>query len=66
MEEAKNQVPIGINRLTVVANSKGEVYKLLKFTGKYYLPPLSHSDADYIHDILTGIKRVWAKYEYLH
>ena len=58
MEEAKNQVPIGINCLIVIANSKREVYKLLKLTRKYYLPPLSHSDADYIRDILTGIKIV--------
>ena len=65
MEEVKNQVPMGINRLIVVANSKREVYKLLKFTGKYYLPPLSHTDADYIHDILTGIKKVKMKEQYL-
>ena len=65
MEETRNQVPMGINRLIVVANSKREVYKLRKYTWKYYLSPLTHSDANYIHDILTGIKRVWAKYEYL-
>ena len=51
MEDAKNQVPMKINRLTVGANSKREVYKLLKYTEKYYLSPLSHSDTDYIHDI---------------
>ena len=65
MEEAKNQVLMGINRLIIVANSKREVYKLLKYTEKYYLSPLSHSDANYIHDILADIKRVLAKYEYL-
>ena len=46
---------MGINRLVVVANSKREVYKFIKYTGKYYL---SHLDADYIHDILAGIKRI--------
>ena len=58
MEESKNQVSLGIGRLTVVANSKTKVYKLLKYTGKYYLPSLTHSDADYIHDIMTGIKKI--------
>ena len=52
---------MGINLLIVVASSKREVFKFIKYTGKYYLSPLSHSDADYIHDILTGIKWVWAK-----
>ena len=39
--------------------------QVAKVQGKFYLSLLSHSDANYIHDILTGIKRVWAKYEYL-
>ena len=47
MEEFKNQVLLGISRLTVVVNPKTEVYKLLKYTGKFYLPPLTSSDADY-------------------
>ena len=46
MEEAKIQVPMGINRLIVVANSKREVNKLKKYKVKYYLLPLPHSDDD--------------------
>ena len=48
---------MGISRLTVVANPKTEVYMLLRYTGKYYLPLLTSSDADYIHDIMTAIKK---------
>ena len=65
MEETKIQVSMGINRLIVVANSKREAYEFIKYTGRYYLSPLSLSDTDYIRDILAGIKRIWAKYEYL-
>ena len=58
MEVSINKVHLGINELTVVANSKTEVFMLLKYTWKYYLLPLTHLDADYIHDIMTRIKKV--------
>ena len=65
MEEIKAKVPIGINRLIVFANSKRELYKLIKFIKKYYLSPLSHKDSDYIYDILTGFKKVKMTEQYL-
>ena len=58
MEEEKQGILMGINRLAVIASTKGKVYRLLKHTGKYYMPPLSYSDADFVHDAITEIKKV--------
>ena len=55
MEEENEGILMGINRLVVVASTKGEVYRLLEYTTKYYMPPLSYSDADFVHDVITGI-----------
>ena len=58
MEEEKHGIPMGINKLAVIASTKGEVYRLLKHTTKYYIHPLSYSDSDFEHDVITGVKKV--------
>ena len=58
MEEVKQMHELSIPRVKVIASTKSELYKLLKNQGNYYLPPLSQTDGGYIHDVMTGIKKV--------
>ena len=58
MKEEKQGIPMGINKLAVIASTNGEVSRLLKHTEKYYMPPLSYSDAVFVHDVITGILKV--------
>ena len=53
--EEKQGIQMKINRLAVIESTKGEVYRLLKHTEKHYMPPLSYSDADFAHDVITAI-----------
>ena len=38
--------------------SKREIYSILVTKGKYYLPPESLTNSDFIHDIMVGKKKV--------
>ena len=42
---------------------KGEVYQLMSFLGGYYLYPISQTNRDYIHDILTVKKKAWLHHD---
>ena len=46
------------SKMKVVASSKGEVYRLLKNKGQYYLPPKNMENADFIWDIMSDTKKV--------
>ena len=46
------------SKMKVVASSKGEIYRLLKDKGQYYLPPKNMAGADFISDIMSGEKKV--------
>ena len=58
MEEEKNTLQIGVYRIAVIAGTKGEIYKLLKHTENYYMPLLSHSDVNFVLDVIIGTKKV--------
>ena len=58
MEEENNTLPIGVNRIAVIASKLGEIYKLLEHTVNYYMPPISHSDDDFVHDVILETKKV--------
>ena len=62
MEEDKEMHPLSIPKIKVIASTKSEMYKLLKNEGNYYLPPLSQTDGNFIHDAITGVKKVWIKH----
>ena len=38
--------------------SKREIYTILVVKGKFYLPPEAQASSDYVHDVMTGRKRV--------
>ena len=42
----------------VKGRSKREIYQLLAMKGKFYLPPESQANSDFIHDIMVGRKKV--------
>ena len=62
MEEEKDRKPLSFARIKMVATTKSEMYKLLIHSGKYYLPPQSQIDGAFIHDIMSGLKKVIIHY----
>ena len=48
-----------INRgeTAVKGRSKREIYSILTTKGKYYLPPESQTNSDFVHDIMVGKKK---------
>ena len=58
MEEDKERIPLSVAKIKMVAITKSEMYKLLTRSGKYYLPPQSQTDGDFIHGIMSGYKKV--------
>ena len=42
----------------VKGRSKKEIYSILATKGKYYLPPESQTNSDFIYDIMVGKKKV--------
>ena len=49
---------MSVPKIKVIASTKGDMYRLLKNDGKYYLPPFSQADGNFIHDIVNRIKKV--------
>ena len=49
---------INWQEVSVHVRSKREIYQLMCLKGGYYLPPVEQADSDYIHDIMTGEKKV--------
>ena len=58
MEEDKEMHEVSIPRIKIIASTKSELYRLLKNEGNYYLPPPSQTDGSFIHEVMTGIKKV--------
>ena len=58
MEEDKVRIPLSVAKIKMVAITKSEMYKPLTHSGKYYLPPQSQTDGDFIHEIMSGFKKV--------
>ena len=44
--------------IAVKGRSKREIYSILVMKGKFYLPPESQTNSDFIHDIMVGKKKV--------
>ena len=61
MEEDKENT-LSVAKIKMIATTKSEMYKLLTHSGKYYLPPQSQADGDFIHDIMSGNKKVMIYY----
>ena len=57
-EEKNNRIDMHISKLSTVARSKGEVYQLLTYQGKLYLPPKSYANPDFVSDVLSSYKKV--------
>ena len=59
MEENEQRFSsLSVARMKMVATTKGEIYSLLKHSGKYYLSSRSQTDGDSIHDIIVGYKKI--------
>ena len=59
----KEQDCINWQEVSVHTKSKKEIYQLLRVRGGYYLPPIEQADREYIHDLLTGAKKVLRLYK---
>ena len=57
-EEEEKLTDLLSSKMKVVASSKGEIYRLLKDRGQYYLPPKNMASADFICDVMSGAKKV--------
>ena len=55
---SQDQDSINWQEVSVHAKSNKEIYQLLRIRGGYYLPPIEQVDREYIHDLLTGAKKV--------
>ena len=57
-EEEEKLTYLLASKMKMVASSKGEVYRLLKVRGQYYLQPKNMASAEFISDIMSGKKKV--------
>ena len=57
MEDTDPMEELNCTEATVKERTKREIYRILKMKGKYYLPPESQSNSDFIHDVMVGKKR---------
>jgi hypothetical protein len=58
MSENKQLESINIEKIRSVVGSKREIYNLLIYEGRYYLPPKDRLDLYFIRDIISGKKKV--------
>ena len=63
-EEKNNRIDMNISKLSTVARLKGEVYRLLTYQGKLYLPPKSYANADFVSDVLSSYKKVRLRFSF--
>jgi hypothetical protein len=52
------KIPYGIRKLSLKAQSKGEVYSIITTKGGCYLPPQKETTIKFIREIVTGEKKV--------
>ena len=57
-EEEEKLTDFLASKMKMVESSKGEVYRLLKDRGQYYLPPKNMASVEFISDIMLGKKKV--------
>ena len=48
---------INLREAVVKVRSKREIYSILVTKGKFYLPPESQTNSDFVHDIMVGKKK---------
>ena len=53
-----DQNTMNINELTVVCQSKKEMYKILQVEGGIYLPPIEQANHKFVTEIVSGEKNV--------
>ena len=63
-EEKNNRIDMHISKLSTAARSKAEVYRLLTYQGKLYLPPSSYANADFVSDVLSSGKKVRLRFSF--
>ena len=57
MKENKEMSIMSVSKIKKIAITKREMYRSSKNDGKYYLPPFSQADRNFILDVMTRIKR---------
>ena len=63
-EEKNNRIDMHISKLSTADRSKAEVYLLLTYQGKLYLPPKSYANADFVSDVLIRDKKVRLRFSF--
>ena len=58
MEDIDPREELNWTEAAVKGRTKREIYRIFQMKGKYYLPPESQSNSDFIHDVMVGKKRV--------
>ena len=63
-EEKNNRIDMNISKLSNVTRLKGEVYRLLTYQGKLYLPLKSYANPDFVSDVLSSDKKVRLRFSF--
>ena len=58
MEDTDLTEEMNWTEAAVKGRTKREIYRILQMKGKFYLPPESQTNSDFIHDIMVGKIRV--------
>ena len=60
----ENLIDLNWQEASVRGRSKREIYRLMTMKAKCYLPPEPQATSEFVHDVMTGKKKVWIPVAY--